>query len=68
MNTDGMELVHGIGADYKIRQEQDGWWSVYRIHEFTHELISVIQASDKAHALSYISRCECIRVPFNVIE
>lgn len=63
-----METIYGHGATFKIKQEQDGWWSIYRVHDFTHELIPMIQAKDRNHALSYIDRFEYISVPFNVIE
>lgn len=62
-----METVYGNGETFKIKQEEDGWWSVYRENEVTHELAPVIQAKDKAHALSYIHLSECPRVPFDVI-
>ena len=63
-----METIYGHGATFKIKQEKDGWWSIYRVHDFTRELIPMIQAKDMNHALSYIDRLEYISVPFNVIE
>ena len=55
-----METLYGHGATFKIKQEQDGWWSIYREHDFTRELIPMIQAKDRNHALSYIDRLEKI--------
>ena len=62
-----METIHGNGITYKIRQESDGWWSIYKEHDVTKELIPLIQAKDKEHALNYINLAECPRVPFNVL-
>ena len=61
------ETIYGNGATFKIKEENDGWWSVYRENEETRELSPVIQAKDREHALSYISMLECPKVPFNVI-
>lgn len=62
-----METVHGHGCTFKIHQEDDGWWSIYRVHDVTFELIPVIQAADKEHAMSYIDMIEVPRVPFNIL-
>lgn len=62
-----METIYGNGITFKIRQKSDGWWSIYREHDVTKELIPVIQAKDREHALSYIHFAECPRVPFNVL-
>lgn len=62
-----LETVYGNGITFKIKQESDGWWSVYRVHDVTNELIPVIQARDKEHALSYIHFAEMPRVPFDVL-
>lgn len=62
-----METIYGHGLTFKIEQGADGWWSVYRVHEVTRELIPVIQAKDKAHALSYIELAELPNVPFEVL-
>ena len=62
-----METIYGHGLTFKIKQENDGWWSVYRVNDVTFELQPVIQAKDREHALSYIELAELPRVPFNVI-
>lgn len=62
-----METIYGNGITFKIKQEVDGWWSIYEEHPITHELIPVIQAKDKAHALSYIHFVERPNVPFNIL-
>ena len=62
-----MERIYGNGIIFKIAQNDDGWWSVWEEHPITHELIPVIQAKDKAHALSYIRLCERPNVPFNIL-
>lgn len=62
-----METISGHGAIFKIKQEQDGWWSIYKVHPVTYELIPVIQAADREHALAYIDMIEVPSVPFDVI-
>lgn len=61
-----METVYGNGMTFKIKQEADGWWSVYE-ERSTNELIPVIQAKDREHALSHINMLERPRVSFNVL-
>lgn len=58
-----MEIIYGHGATFKIKQESDGWWSIYRVNDFTYELEPLIQARDREHALSYIDMIEVPRVP-----
>lgn len=62
-----METIYGHGATFKIKQESDGWWSVYRVNDVTQELIPKIQAKDREHALSYIDMIEVPRVMLQVI-
>jgi hypothetical protein len=57
-----METIYGNGATFKINQESDGWWSIYRVNNFTYELEPLIQAKDREHALSYIDMIEVPRV------
>lgn len=61
-----METVYGNGMTFKIKQESDGWWSVYEEYP-SGQLVPVIQAKDREHALSYINMLERPRVPFNVL-
>lgn len=58
-----METIYGHGATFKIKQESDGWWSIYRVNDETHELEPLIQAKDREHALSFIDMIEVPRVP-----
>lgn len=62
-----METIYGNGMTFKIKQEADGWWSIYEVNDVTKELMPVIQAKDREHALSYINLSEYPRVPFEVI-
>ncbi|MGN0476717.1 MAG: hypothetical protein ACI4HM_05180 [Ruminococcus sp.] len=62
-----METIYGHGATFKINQEIDGWWNIYRVNEVTYELVPLIQAKDREHALSYIDMIEVPKVPFQVI-
>lgn len=62
-----MEIIYGHGATFKIKQENDGWWSVYLVNDETHELEPKIQAKDREHALSYIDMIEVPRVPLQMI-
>lgn len=57
-----METICGHGLTFKIKQEDDGWWSIYRVDDDTLELIPLIQAADREHALSYIEMRESPRV------
>ena len=34
------------GFDYKFIQEKDGWWSIYRYHEYRGEYIPLLQANN----------------------
>lgn len=56
-----METIYGNGLTFKIKQEDDGWWSIYRVHDETFELIPLIQAADREHALFYIEMRESPR-------
>ena len=62
-----METIYGHGATFKIKQENDGWWSVYEVNDETHELEPKIQAKDREHALSYIDMIEVPRINLNII-
>ena len=62
-----METIYGHGMTFKIKQEEDGWWSIYEVYEATGELVPRIQAKDRAHALHWIGMHELPRVPFNVM-
>ena len=62
-----METIYGNGATFKIKQENDGWWSVYRLNDVTYELDPIIQAKDREHALSYINMIEVPNFPLKQI-
>lgn len=47
---------------YKIEQESDGWFSIYRYNENTSKYMPIIQAKDFEHAKSYCDMCEPIVV------
>lgn len=51
-----METVQGHGATYKIELEEDGWWTIYKVHPETFRLVPVIQAADRDHAIAYIEK------------
>ena len=41
------------GFNYKFIQEKDGWWSIYRYHEYRGEYIPLLQAKDLEHCKTY---------------
>ena len=46
------------GYQYKFIQEHDGWWSIYRWHEFNREFMPIIQSKDLEHCKKYCDFCE----------
>lgn len=46
------------GFTYKIEQEKDGWFGIYRYHEFTNEYKPVIQAKTLEKAKEYCDLTE----------
>ena len=46
------------GYTYKFIQEKDGWWSIYRYHEYRGEYIPLLQAKDLEHCKTYADMCE----------
>jgi len=51
------------GLTFKLEQERDGWWSIYRLHEYTGKYIPQLQARDLEHAKSYCDMIEPVPVP-----
>ena len=51
------------GFTFKLEQEKDGWWSIYRLNEFTGKYMPQLQAKDLEHAKSYCDMQEPIVVP-----
>lgn len=49
---------HANGLTFKLEQEKDGWWSIYKLHEYTGEYIPLRQARDLEHAKSYCDMIE----------
>jgi hypothetical protein len=46
------------GFTYKLKQEDDNWWSIYRYNEDTGKYCPKIQAKDLEHAKSWCDLCE----------
>ena len=55
------------GFTFKLEQEKDGWWSIYRLNEFTGKYMPQLQAKDLEHAKSYCDMQEPIVVPLEKI-
>lgn len=51
------------GFDYKFIKEKDGWWSIYRYHNFRGEFLPLLQSKDLEHCKSYCELCEAITIP-----
>ncbi|MBP3916616.1 hypothetical protein [Clostridium sp.] len=50
------------GYDYKIVEETDGWWSIYRFHEFKGSFVPMIQAKTLEKAKNWCMMCEALTV------
>ena len=58
------EEVYSInGLDYKLIEEDDGWWSIYCYHIHRMEYVPVIQAKTLEKAKEYCDMREPITVP-----
>lgn len=55
------------GIAWELKEECDGWWSIYKIHPVTQALIPQIQAKDLKHAYSYCAMIEPFTVPMQRI-
>lgn len=51
------------GLDYKLIQENDGWWSIYRWHIHKHDYVPLLQAKTLEKAKEYCFKCEPVVVP-----
>lgn len=61
------ENYYANGFTYKLKQEDDGWWSIYRWHEFRQEYVPIIQAKNLQKAKEYCEFCEPKVVPMKKI-
>lgn len=60
-----MENYYANGFTYKLKQEEDGWWSIYRYNKDTGMYNPVLQARDLEHAKTWCDLCEPVPVAMN---
>lgn len=60
-------LYYANKFTYKLIEENDGWWSIYRFNEYTNKYMPMLQAKDLSHAKSYCDLCEPVVVPLRPI-
>lgn len=53
--------------NYKLVQEKDGWWSIYRQNKYSNEYEPIIQAKTLEKAKDYCDLTEPIVVPLKEI-
>ena len=51
------------GLTFKLEQEEDGWWSIYRLNEYIGKYIPQLQAKDLEHAQNYCDMQEPTLIP-----
>ncbi|WP_035293807.1 hypothetical protein [Clostridium sp. KNHs214] len=53
------------GFTYKLEQENDNWWSIYKYNDDTGEYYPQLQAKDLKHAQSWCDLHERVPVAIN---
>ena len=56
------------GFNYKFEQEADGWWTIYRYHEYSGKYIPILQSKDLEHCKTYADMCEACPVVLRKID